>query len=52
MENMNLKTLIHNWFDYKTEDEVNRPKKIEMWVKTYNKGEWKVTGIKKKEDCK
>ena len=39
---INLQSVIHNWFDYESEDEKNRPIKIEQWVKNYKNGTWLV----------
>lgn len=45
MSSFNLKTIIHNWFDYKNEDDTNRPVWIEKEVRNYKKGKWGVGEI-------
>ena len=42
MNDVNLKTLVHSWFDYKNEDDTNRPEWIEEKVKNYKNGVWSV----------
>lgn len=42
MSEFNLKELIHVWFDYKEEDDINRPAWIKRKMSNYKQGIWRI----------
>ncbi len=39
---VNFRLFVHNWFDYKEEDDANRPQWIDRWLNNYKNGKWGV----------
>lgn len=40
MGKFNLRVYLNTWFDYKEDDNSNRPVWIERWLSNYKNGKW------------